>query len=70
MGGAAGAVMLTLENIVGLRAEVQCLQSKLAAERSEANARLQNSLFSQSPIEKQHSVVFLGRLPTSLSSTL
>ena len=26
------------------------------------------SLFSQSPVEKQHSVVFLGRLPTSLCS--
>ena len=58
--------MLTPENIVVLFAKVQCLHSKLAAERSEACARLQNSLFSQSPVEKQHSVVFLGRLPTEL----
>ena len=28
------------------------------------------SLFSQSPVEKQYLIVFLGRLPTSLSSIL
>ena len=34
-----------------LDAKQQCLQCKLAAERSEADPRLQNSLFSQSPVE-------------------
>ena len=28
------------------------------------------SLFSQSPVEKQYLIVFLGRLPTSLSSVV
>ena len=51
-------VMLTPENIVVLRAEVQCLQSKLAAERGEAYAQLQNSLFSQSPVEKGYPILF------------
>ena len=57
--------MLTSENIVVLRAEMQRLQSKLAAERSEADARLQNSLFSLPPVEKGYPILFLGRLPTS-----